>query len=240
VVIVRDKLNQIEGSEELLKDLIESDITPRRRRRGIFNFIGEISKVLFGTLDSDDANYYNDQIRRFEENGEDIADLMKQQLSIIKASLGTFNETISDMEYNNRLIQKGMTELKDYMERFVGQTEAKLNLISIKINAEGHIARVNNALISAQRNLDLVIESILNAQKGILQPQIVSPRLLMETLRKSIPFFPKGTLTPFSLSKDSMSVINKLCDVHVYLNRGILGYVITLPLVNKNVLRHLN
>jgi hypothetical protein len=37
---------------------------------------------------------------------------MKQQLSIIKASLRTFNETISGMEYNNRLIQKGMTELK--------------------------------------------------------------------------------------------------------------------------------
>jgi hypothetical protein len=61
------------------------------------------------------------------------------------------------------------------MERFVRQTEAKLNSISIKINAEGHIARVDNALISAQSNLDLVIESILNAQKGILQPQIVSP-----------------------------------------------------------------
>jgi hypothetical protein len=68
-VIARDKLNQIKGSEELWKDLIEIDVTPRRRRRGIFNFIGEIVKVLFGTLDSDDANYYNDQIRRFEENG---------------------------------------------------------------------------------------------------------------------------------------------------------------------------
>jgi hypothetical protein len=75
------------------------------------------------------------------------------------------------------------------MERFVGQTVAKLNSISIKINAESHIARVKNALISAQRNLDLVIESILNTQKGLLQPQILSPRLLMETLRKSIPFF---------------------------------------------------
>jgi hypothetical protein len=113
-----------------------------------------------------------------------------------------------------------------------------LNLISIKINSEGHIARVNNALISAQRNLDLVIESILNVQKGILQPQVVSPNLLTETLRNSISFFPKGTLAPFSLRKDSLGIINKLCDVHVYLNRGILGYVITLPLVNKNVLRH--
>jgi hypothetical protein len=174
--IARHKLNQIKGSERLLKDLIESDVTPHRRRRGIFNFIGEISKVLFGTLDSDDASYYNDQIRRFEKNREDITDLMKQQLSIIKASLGIFNETISDTEYNNRLIKKWMKELKNYMERYVGQTKAKLNSISIQINA-GHIVQVNNALISVQRNLDLVIESTLNAQKSVLQPQIVSPRL---------------------------------------------------------------
>jgi hypothetical protein len=73
-------------------------------------FIGEISKVLFGTLDSDDADYYNDQIWWFEENKEDTAGLMKQQLSIIKSSLGTFNETVSNMEYNNCLIQKGLTE----------------------------------------------------------------------------------------------------------------------------------
>jgi hypothetical protein len=150
-------------------------------------------------------------------------------VSIIKASRGTFNETVSNMEYNNALIQKGLTELKAYVEKFVGETEAKLDLIAIKIIAESHIAQVNNALIAAQRNLYLVIKSILNAQKGIFRPQIVSPSLLMETLRKSISFFPKGTLAPFSLSKDS---------VHVYLSRGILGYVITLPLVSKNVLRH--
>lgn len=90
-----------------------------------------------------------------------------------------------------------------------------------------------------QRNLDLMIESILNAQKGILQPQIVSPSLLLETLRKSIPSFPKGTMAPFSLSKDSVGEINKFYDVHVYINRGILGYVVIMPLVNKNTFKAL-
>ncbi|XP_023715320.1 uncharacterized protein LOC111868676 [Cryptotermes secundus] len=188
--IARDRLSQIRGSERLLKDLIGSNPSHRRRRQGVFNFIGEISKILFGTMDSDDADYYNEQIRRFEENSEDITGLMKQQLSIVKAPLGTFNETISDMEYNNDLIKRGLTELKTYMEKFIGETEARLALISIKINIESHIAQVNSALNAMQRNLDLLIESILNAQKGVLQPQIVSPSLIIESLKKSIPFFP--------------------------------------------------
>ncbi|PNF24653.1 hypothetical protein B7P43_G18128, partial [Cryptotermes secundus] len=71
------------------------------------------------------------------------------------------------------------------------------------------------------------------------QPQIVSPSLILESLKKGIPYFPEGTLTPFSLSKDSISMIYKLSDVHVYINKGLLGYVITLPLLNKNVFKAL-
>jgi hypothetical protein len=84
---------------------------------------------------------------------------MKQQLSITKVLLRTFNEIISDMEYNNGLIQKGLTELKTYMEKFIGETEEKIDLISLKINVEGHISRINNTLNAVQRNLDLIIES---------------------------------------------------------------------------------
>jgi hypothetical protein len=57
------------------------------------------------------------------------------------------------------------------------------------------------ALNAMQINLDLMIESILKAQKGVLKPQIVSLTLLIETLRKSIPSFPKDTSAPFSSSR---------------------------------------
>jgi hypothetical protein len=76
-----------------------------RKRRGALNFVGEISKVLFGTLDEDDADYYNKQIKHFEEETGDMTSIMNQQLSIIKAPLGTVNSTICDMEYRNHMIK---------------------------------------------------------------------------------------------------------------------------------------
>jgi hypothetical protein len=33
-----------------------------RTKRGVFNFVGEISKILFGTLDNADAEYYEKNI----------------------------------------------------------------------------------------------------------------------------------------------------------------------------------
>jgi hypothetical protein len=191
----------------LLRELIGKDEKPLRKRREALNFNGEISKILFGTLDSEDADYYNEQIKHFEENSEDMTSLMKQQLSIVEASLGTFNETISDMEYSSQVFRNRLINLKSYMERFISNAESRLNLLDIKITTEGHIAQVNNALNVMQRNLDLMIECVINAQKGVLQPQIVPPSLILKTLRKSISAFPKDTMAPFVLSKDSASLI---------------------------------
>jgi hypothetical protein len=55
----------------------------------------------------------------------------------------------------------------------------------------------------------------------------------MEVLIKSITAFPKDTTLPFTLSKDSVHLIHRLCELQVYIKNGILGYVISLPLVNR-------
>ena len=44
--------------------------------------------------------------------------------------------------------------------------------------------RVTTAMNALQRNLDLLIDSVIHAQKGVLQPYIISPAILMESLMK--------------------------------------------------------
>jgi hypothetical protein len=45
----------------------EDDPIQSRYKRGVFNFIGGISKIIFGTLDNEDANYYSDKINSLEK-----------------------------------------------------------------------------------------------------------------------------------------------------------------------------
>jgi hypothetical protein len=40
-------------------------------------------------------------------------------------------------------------------------------------------------------------------------------------------------MSPFVLSKDSASLITIICDIHIYVKNGILGYVINLPSVSR-------
>ena len=53
------------------------------------------------------------------------------------------------------------------------ETIEKMNLFCEQIEIEGHIVRVNSATSTLQRNMYLLIDSVINAQQGVLQPQII-------------------------------------------------------------------
>jgi hypothetical protein len=80
----RSRLNQLTRTVGLLKDTTGRQTGGRRKRRAVFNIIGELSKILFGTMDEDDAHYYNEQIKLFEQNSDDKNTVLKQQLCVIK------------------------------------------------------------------------------------------------------------------------------------------------------------
>ena len=58
------KFEEVNDLKLILRQLTryEDELTHTRNKRGVFNFIGGISKILFGTLDNEDANYYTDKI----------------------------------------------------------------------------------------------------------------------------------------------------------------------------------
>jgi hypothetical protein len=106
-------------------------------------------------------------------------------------------------------------------------------MFNAKIEVDGHILRVSNAILALQRKLDILIDSVINAQKGILQPQVISPVNLIANLLKGMPAFPKDTILPVSLSKDSAHLLTRICELQVYVKHSLLGYVSLLPLVNR-------
>ena len=103
----RERLNQLTKTDSLLKEITGHEAGGKRKEREVFNFIGELGKILFGTMDDDDAKFYNEQIKLYEQNSEDMDTLLKQQLSVVKSSLGAVNNTLTDVEYNESLLKEG-------------------------------------------------------------------------------------------------------------------------------------
>ncbi|PNF33602.1 hypothetical protein B7P43_G14522 [Cryptotermes secundus] len=84
-----------------------------------------------------------------------------------------------------------------------------------------------------QRRLDLLIDRVGNAQRGVLQPQIISPYSLMEALMQSASALPGDVTFPFPLSKDSAYLALRVCNLQLYVSNGVLAYVIHVPMVNR-------
>jgi len=60
--IMAYKLRHINNTRQLLFDIVQVKIKNSRQARGLFNFVGKVSKTLFGTLDDDDAQLYHEHM----------------------------------------------------------------------------------------------------------------------------------------------------------------------------------
>jgi hypothetical protein len=54
--------------------------------------------------------------------------------------------------------REGISKFTEYMTTLRTDSEAKMNLFNAKIEVEGHILRVNNAILALQRKLDILID----------------------------------------------------------------------------------
>jgi len=70
------QIREIEDLRLLVRQLIRNkDEECMRFKRGVFNFIGVISKILFGTMDNEDASYYAEKISNLEKEQIDFLNL---------------------------------------------------------------------------------------------------------------------------------------------------------------------
>jgi flagellar basal body-associated protein FliL len=121
----RERLNQLTRTGGLLKEITGQRTGGKRKKRVVSNFIVELSKILFGTMDEDDAKYFIDQIKLFEQNSEDMKTSLKQQLFVVRSSLEAINNTLEDAEYNESLLKEGIDRFTKYMNTLKSENNEK-------------------------------------------------------------------------------------------------------------------
>jgi hypothetical protein len=89
------------------------------------------------------------------------------------------------MAHNDKLIKQGLMEIQDYLDSLSTETAKKFTLFEAKFMIEKHVTLADNALTLLQSNVDLLLYSVLHAQAGKVQPQLVPPRLLLTLLWES-------------------------------------------------------
>ena len=108
----------------------------------MFNIVGEVSKVLFGTLDEADAQFYEKHIDKLETEQKDFLRLAKEQMLIVKSTLGSINKTILDYTVNEQIMVNSLTKLQHQLNENLKLEEGALRLSNIRLSIDEHVNKV--------------------------------------------------------------------------------------------------
>jgi hypothetical protein len=98
--------------------------------------------------------------------------------------------------------------------------------------------QLERAVRECRREYDILIDAILNSQKGILQPHIIMPAQIVKQMKASQTDIPSELSLPVPLSATYQNLIVNIIDLDIFIRDNFLVYVIRLPLtdhVNYNV-----
>jgi hypothetical protein len=62
-------------------------------------------------LDNDNAEYYNEQIRRFSQREESIIQLLKRETHIVQSTLTDINKTMSQIQVNEKNLHDSLKKV---------------------------------------------------------------------------------------------------------------------------------
>jgi methyl-accepting chemotaxis protein len=143
-----------------LKDLVAKYLTvsvqnsSRRTRRGVLNFVGEVSKILFGTLTQSDAKNYNKHIKELEKEQKEFLHLSKEQMTIVKTTITSINSTLQKVNKNENILKKGLNKLYDYSIQKFDQLEEKIRNVNL-VNEQFRL--IQRGIDESQHSFEILI-----------------------------------------------------------------------------------
>jgi hypothetical protein len=85
---------------------------------------------------------------------------------VIKSTLGALNIKLADVVHNDELVKQGLVDIQNYLDSLPSETTGKLTIFEAKFIIEKHITQVNNALTLLQRNVHLLLDTVLTLRQG--------------------------------------------------------------------------
>ena len=184
------------------------------------NFVGDISKTLFGTLHEGNLTQINNEFDNLYKDNENIASVLTNHTKILKLILDsslTNHESLMLQENQERAIARNSSNgiNKAIQENFIN---SKLVLAAVLIN-------------EINEDINMAINAINDGKHGIIHPQILTPAMLKETIKE----FENNQRTRYNFnnSEDNFQNIIDISTLSVVIIGGLFTYILEIPILDK-------
>jgi hypothetical protein len=219
---------------KLVLELTRKEWDTHRQKRGIFNLVGHVAHSLFGMLDSENEEFYNQQIAQLEREQLELLQLIREQTTVVRSTLKSLNKTLHDVSHNELTLAGELQEILEFMNVRNKKIEIRYALIALLLTLNDHVMRIRQA-VEVRDVYDTVIQVYLHGKSEIMQPQVLSPIRLMQILEMSKDSFPRYLEIRVALSEAYAYVLFDTVSVDVYFVEHNLVYSVRVPLVMHSV-----
>lgn len=217
------KSKQIDQLKDIIAQYISTESSDGREKRGILNFVGEVEKVLFGTLTEADADTYNAHISELEKRQKDFLHVAKEQMLVIKSTILNVNQTIQKVNVNEQ-------KLKENLELLASKTGQDIQFLKdeiINVNFLNEQFRlIQRGIEESQHAFEIIVDALVHAETGAIQPQLMTPMRVKQMLRRE--GLPSGLEYPHF----PFSELQKIILPTTYSYKNFLVYVLNIPLLS--------
>ena len=215
--LVRSRYNRLTHKINILNQLLGKQT---RTKRGLANFVGDISKTLFGTLSEADLEQINSEFDKIYMDNTKIASVLRNHTKILKLILDSSSVNHKELLNNQmnerklaRNLSKGFNTLAQ--DSFINN---KLTITAIMID-------------ETSEDIDTATNAINDGKHGIVHPQILTPTILKNTIQE----FEEKQRTRFHFDKDESNYqhIIDISQLSVAMINGLFTYILEIPIIEK-------
>lgn len=212
IKLLENRFNRLLQKENILKKLFGR----QRTKRGLINFVGDISKTLFGTLSNSDLTEINNEFDKIYNDNKQLAEVMTNHTKILKLILDSSST-------NGRITQEEKDLARD---------------MGINVNKNSQDSYINSKLFTAvimidetTEDMNTAIDAIADGKHGIPHPQILTPAILKQTIQ-DFEYFHK-TRYHFDNGEENYQHLLDISEIKVAIIRGLFTYIIQIPVLEK-------
>lgn len=212
--LVTEKLNQTHELLESQKLNAKLFYETPRQKRGLINAVGKINKWLFGSLDSDDEQKYDQYLNVISNNQKTLQTEMQHSITILSNVTQIYATHLNKIEENQKIIRNKLALL-----------DAKQITISDTLYISLIIDNINNQLLKIKTILLNIQTAISFARLNIMHNTIINEFQLKELLNN----LPKEHTIQFSKIINYYKIM--IPQVKITKNKFII-FAIHVPMVH--------
>lgn len=202
--------------------------TPKivRQKRGLINLGGSLQKFLFGTLDANDGERYENALKTLRSNQQNIVKQVNSQISLSKSLIDRYSRTIDSIVSNQHTISNFITNyshrLQNITNEFYRYTLSLSMINQIFMNA--------NIIITF---LDNIENAITFAKLHVTHPDILTQENLNEILLELSQNYQQNELLKLG-SHSWFSIIQTNC----HFSENNIIFAIEIPIVYPKTFKY--